>query len=206
MQRALFRSFYTENVEAIAKDIVEAMNDLSYQPNIDGLYEEYLNQKTMLKMLLKKDQSGDGTSADASLLDGHKIAACITCSIVKVRLITSSNLEDKEPDRTYSLEKANRANEQLALLSGLSCLVAFMLDDTQNLNIPNSKCGEVSLRFPETYYPKRSDYLSSLTRALYYTNTHSCINPLLMANIYFLLDRYHRQSIELEKLKLSVKP
>lgn len=203
MQRALFKSFYTENIEVIANDLVEAMVGLSYHPNVEGLYEEYLNQKTMLKMLLKKDQDSNGTSADASLLDGHKIAACMTCAIVKVRLITCDNLEDKEQDRAYSLEKASRSNEQLALLSGLSCVVAFMLDDKQNLIPSFSNSRKINLYLPDTYYPERSDYLSSLTRALYYTNTYSCINPLLMANIYFLLDRYHRQSVELKELRDS---
>ena len=201
MQKVLFEKFYTKNIDVIANDLTSANPEYFYRANLEGVYEEYLNQKTMLKMLLKNDQTSTSTSADAALLDGHKIAACITCAIIKVRLITYKKEEDDEKKRAYSLEKANRLNEQLALLSGLGCLIAFMLDNEENLNLEPLNNGKLELQLPGTYYPERSDYLSSLVRALYYTNTFSSINVLLLANIYFLLDKYHRKSVELEGLK-----
>lgn len=204
MQKALFEQFYVKSIDTIAQELVSSNPEFSYHSNQNGIYEEYLNQRTMLKMLLKNDQ-GSNTSADAALLDGHKVAACITCAIIKVRLITSNDLEDNEDRQRYSLEKASRMNEQLALLSGLSCMIAFMLDDKKNLSITPLKSGEkLNLCLPETFYPKRSDYLSSLVRALYYTNTFSSINVLLLANIYFMIETYHRKSVEMELLKIEM--
>lgn len=202
MQKDLFELFYTRNIDVIASDLIKANPGFTYHPNQTGVYEEYLNQKTMIKMLLKNDQSSSNTFADAALLDGHKIAACITCAIIKVRLITYDNVDDGE-NCEYSLEKASRMNEQLALLSGLSCLIAFMLDNVEDLNLLPLNNDKLDLHLPDTYYPERSDYLSSLVRALYYTNTFSSINVLLLANIYFLLDKYHRKSVKLERLMMK---
>ena len=196
MRRDLFESFYTDGISRLAKEIVEKHPELAYNENLNGVYEEYLNQKTLLKVLLKKTPE----SKNSSLLDGHKISACIACAIIKVRLITCSKIEDDSDKVPYLLEKSLRMNEQLALFSGINCLIGFMANDPKNLYY-DGKLDHIELTEPETFYPERSDYWSSLIRALYYTNICSGVNPLLLANIYFLLDRFHRLSVELEGLK-----
>lgn len=197
MLRKLFETFYEKGISPIAKEIVEKNPGLTYRENIDGVYEEYLNQKTLLRTLLKKSPENE---ADA-LLDGHKVAACVTCAIIKVRLITCNKIEDDEIDSAYSLEKALRMNEQLAMFSGLNCLMRFMMENDDNLYLDDSEKRIVDLTQPTTFYPERSEYWSSLIRALYYTNVCTAVNPLLLANIYFLLDAFHRKSVELAKLK-----
>ena len=57
MQKDLFELFYTRNIDVIASDLIKANPGFTYHPNQTGVYEEYLNQKTMIKMLLKNDQS-----------------------------------------------------------------------------------------------------------------------------------------------------
>lgn len=199
MLRQLFESFYEGNIEKIATQVVSANNGFSYFRNLDGVYEEYLNQKTMLRYLIKSnvDTKEENNSV---LLDGHKVAACISCAIIKVRLIVNNHIEDSD-DNAYSLDKSYRLNEQVALLSGLSCLLEYMADDEEFLYSEESDKSKTKLIFPKTKYEERSKYLDSLVRALYYSNTLSNINPLLLAHIYFMIEQYHRKCVELNELK-----
>jgi hypothetical protein len=171
-----------------------------YKPNPDGVYEEYLNQISLFRTLLKHRDSS--VQDNKELLDGHKVAACITAAITKVRIITSGAIEDKHGGLS-NLDSSNRMNEQAAVMSGLSCLYEYMLADETNLISPES--GTFRAVFPQTTYksdPKR-EYLESLIRALYYTNVTSSVNPLLLAHVFFFIEVYHRQSVELMKLKLA---
>lgn len=199
MLRSLFTSFYCGNVEPIAHRLVETNSDFMYVPNMDGVYEEYLNQKTLLRAIIK---SGD--NQDSILLDGHKVSACITCAVIKVRLIINKSIDDNMNNNPYTLDKAFRMNEQLALLSGLSCLFEYMAENKQNLYSDDNNTSSTSLILPKTGYETRSTYLDSLVRGLYYSNVFSNINPLLLSNIFFLIESYHRQSIELNKLRQQI--
>lgn len=201
MIRTLFESFYNGNVDVIAKQIIKSNSDFSYNRNLDGVYEEYLNQKTFLRTLIKNSDINDTENSTHILLDGHKVSACITCAIIKVRLITNNHIEDDFDNNKYVLDKTFRLNEQVALLSGLSCLLEYMADNKKNLYIDESDNTKTRLIFPETSYEERSSYLDSLIRALHYSNVFSTVNPLLLSNIFFLIEKYHRQSIELARLK-----
>lgn len=211
MERSLFESFYRGNIEVIAKKIVSDNLDakkqpkFSYHSNLDGVYEEYLNQKTLLRTVIKNSQL-DAEDEDLILLDGHKVSACITCAIIKVRLITSPLICDSEikGGKAYSLERAFRMNEQVALLSGLSCLYEFMAERPEHLYTNPEDHSKVEPIFPDTFYPTRSTYLDSLVRALYYSNTFSNINPLLLAHIFFHIEAFHRRTVEFKEFRRSV--
>lgn len=198
MDRALFQKFYDDNIDYIAKKLAAANRDAGfyYVENKDGIYEEYLNQKTLLKTLIKEDDT-----LDRSLLDGHKIAACLTCSIIKVRLMRNRNINDDiDSAHEYKVCDAPRMNEQLAVLCGLSCVAEFMEMNPENLG-EDGKTAQAKLILPKTFYPDRSEYLDSLIRALYYSNIYATINPLLLSNIYFLIDKNHRNEVELRTLR-----
>lgn len=201
MHRQLFEKFYKESVEKIAKQIVSDNQGFSYRCNLDGVYEEYLNQRTALRYLVKSTSVLNKENGSL-LLDGHKVSSCITCAITKVRLIVNEHIDDTEKSM-YSLNKSNRLNEQLAVLSGLSCLLAYMIEDKECLYV--DEADKIELTFPQTKYPKRSEYLDSLVRGLYYSNLLSNINPLLLSHIYFMIEQYHRKSVELEKMKIEQK-
>lgn len=199
MLRPLFESFYDGNIAPIANQLVKKNPDFRYISNMDGVYEEYLNQKTLLRAIIK---SGD--NQESILLDGHKVSACIACAIIKVRLITNRTINDDISTSAYTLDKAFRMNEQLAILSGLSCMFEYMAENKQNLYSDDNNKSSFNLVLPKTYYEDRSTYLDSLVRGIYYSNLFSNINPLLLSNIFFLIESYHRQGIELEKLRQSV--
>ncbi len=199
MLRYLFENFYEGNIDKIAAQVVKENKEFYYKKNLDGVYEEYLNQKTALRYLIKNNADNDQCD-DFVLLDGHKVSACITCAIVKVRLIVSSNIEDGN-DNFYSLDKSYRMNEQVALLSGLSCLLEYMADNKKNLFSDEIDKTKTKLILPRTNYEERSKYLDSLVRALYYSNLVSNVNPLLLSHIFYMIEQYHRKSVELNNLK-----
>lgn len=187
MIRDLFESFYVGNVDVIAKRVIKDNTEFSYNRNLVGVYEEYLNQKTLLRTLIKNSDINAIEDKKHILLDGHKVSACITCAVIKVRLITNSHIEDDINGDRYVLDKSFRLNEQVALLSGLSCLLEFMADDKDNLYVNENDTSRTQLFFPETSYEDRSSYFDSLIRALHYSNIFSNINPLLLSHIFFLL-------------------
>lgn len=199
MLRDLFESFYEGNIDKIATQIVANNDGFSYIKNLDGVYEEYLNQKTALRYLIKSS-TDNSARKDSDLLDGHKVSACITCAIIKVRLIVNSHIEDND-NNAHSLDKSFRLNEQVGLLSGLSCLLEYMADNEENLYTDEANNTKTKIIFPITNYEDRSKYLDSLTRALYYSNLISNINPLLLSHIFFMVEQFHRKSIELDKVK-----
>ena len=208
MNRKLFESFYKGNIEVIANALVKEHPEFSYIENPGGVYEEYLNQKTLLKLLIKGTtesitESIDEDTRNAVLLDGHKVSACICCAIIKTRLISSNTINDDYTGTEYSLKNASRINEQLAALSGISCLLEYMCENQENLFENPEDHSKVNLIFPETYYIKQdnSEYRDSLVRALFYSNLYSDINPLLLSHIFFFIELNHRTQVELRMVK-----
>jgi hypothetical protein len=162
----------------------EENTEFAFIDNPNGLFEEYLNQKALTKTILEKNH-GNSENGE-NLLDRHKIAACVTVAIMKMRLLYLKYIDDKNND--YTLSKAKKVNEQLAFLSGLHVVFAFMaMEDSKTIDLS-------SFRFPGSHNPDKSTYFDSTIRALYYTNTVSGFQTLLLSNIFFLLEEYHKLS------------
>jgi len=211
MDRAVFQRFYDATVIPLRDRMCEGKQKEGIKPidNFEGVYEEYLNQKTLLKLLLKKEK-GENEKVDNEnkKLDRHKVSACITAAIIKTRLISDTSIND-ESDDEYLLRDSNRMNEQLAFYSGISNLIAFMADENDD-DAQELKNGV--FYFPGTYHSTVrkdrngqdrgiQDYKDSIIRGLYYSNTISGIQTLMLSNIFFLLEAYHKQACELKKLK-----
>jgi len=182
MDREHFRQIYDGTICQIVNGIRKESGRVDFKDNFDGLFEEYLNQKALLKLLLEKDAGNNKT--EENLLDRHKVAACITVAIMKMRLLHFNDMDDHNND--YSLTTANRINEQLAFLSGLHIILLFMADDLQ------IKGKLKNFEFPKTNHESESTYLDSIIRTLYYSNTLSGFHTLLIANIFFLLEEYYK--------------
>jgi len=209
MERAVFQRFYNATVIPLRDKMCEGKEKEGIKPidNFEGVYEEYLNQKTLLKILLKKENEEEANNDDRRL-DRHKISACITAAVIKTRLISDTNINDKD-DAEYLLRDSNRMNEQLAFYCGMSNLIAFMADESDD-DIQELKEGV--FHFPKTNHSTVridrngqdrgiQDYKDSIIRGLYYSNTISGVQTLMLSNIYFLLEVYHKQACELNKLK-----
>ena len=193
MNRALFESFYHGTIEVIAKKTCEKDPEFQYTANLNGVFEEYLNQIALFRAILKNSASLE--QDDRPLLDCHKVAACMTIALVNIRLITCDKIND-ECNQRYILENSNRMNEQVAVFCGVSCLLQYMLDRPKNMMLIGSEIPK--MQWPETDNNGHPPYISSLVRALYYTNILSNINPLLLAHIFFLLEKHHRLNIAIQ--------
>ena len=197
MERKEFKDFFDNTVSILATRICDKNSGVNFTKNIDGLFEEYLNQRTSLKLLIKNMDD----PPEKKRLDRHKIAACITVAIMKTRLLYQDNIDDV--NNSYSLAKASRMNEQLAFLCGLNLLISYMLEDPEI----DSKIKDTldDFKFPKTRYEKKKEnddnneykyvkYTDSIIRGLYYSNISSGFSILLLSNIFFLLEEYHKLS------------
>lgn len=117
MTKIDFLDFYNQVVKKLGLQLENDYKQFHFCDNPHSLYEEYLNQKTMLRTLYEKKNGEDKT-----LLDRHKVCACMTVAIIKVRLVS----ENIEIDNGYSLSSANRINEQLAFMSSWELFLGFI--------------------------------------------------------------------------------
>jgi len=223
MERALFEEIYTGSVEVIAKKLCEEhkAEGFRYVKNFEGVYEAYLNQWHYLRWLLKgKTGKIEDLTQEASktLLDGHKTAACITTALAKMRLVVNDRLDDEMYSYSiHSKKDSKRLNEQVAVLCGISYLIGDMLNKPGNLKVNDELPFEMI--WPKTDHDVASEgteredageakgsnhYLDSLVRGVYYSGVSAHTDPILLANIYFLIEQYHRKSVELEREKLGL--
>jgi len=181
MKREVFVNFYKGVVVPIAENISKDNNKFGFTSNPDGVYEEYLNQMALIKLLVKNTSDTTGEI----LLDRHKVAACFTTAIMKTQLLHPNNIDDVK--NNYSLLEASRINAQLAFLSGLNIVICYMMEDE-----PSLKTTLEDFKLPEPRY--NSTYLDSIIRTLYFSNVAAGFSNLLISNIFFLLEEYHKLS------------
>jgi len=177
MTRDEFKQFYDKGICGIADILCQQNKEFSFCDNINGLFEEYLNQESLTKFVCEK-------SIEKDQLDKHKIAACITVSIMKTRLLYSNNLNNNKDD--FSLKVSMRMNEQLAFYGGLLYIIASMKKD---IDIRKTL---KEFKFPNTNYSDKADYIDSIIRTLYFANLLSGFHIGLLANVFFLLEEYHK--------------
>lgn len=184
MNKADFLDFYNKVVKKLGMRLEHEFQQFHFNDNPHSLYEEYLNQKSILRILYDKK---DGE--EKSLLDRHKVCACMTSAIIKVRLL-SGNIET---DDGFVLSSAFRINEQLAFMSSWELFLGFIRlhreEDDKNYILP------------DTYH--NDSFLDTFTRTLFFANQLNALSTPLIANIFFLLEKYFE--VEEQKNKLQVK-
>jgi hypothetical protein len=188
MTQAEFDTFYQKSIVRNAKKICDLYKKagivLGFQ-EIDSrsLHDAYINQRNGLKNLVGSNKG------DAHRLDRHKVAACMTCAIIAANLLYA---EDNPEMHESSIHSAGRYNEQLGFLCGLEVLVMYLLADGAFKNIE-----EIREKF-QIIYPTAingDSYLDSTVRGLFYSKISYGNNPILLANIYFLLEQYSYKCI-----------
>ena len=111
----------------------------------------------------------------------------MTAAIIKVRLLSG----DIKSDDGFSLSAASRVNEQLAFMSAWELFLGF-------LRLHNEKDQEYEL--PITYH--NDSFLDTITRSLFFANQLNGLSTPLIANIFYLLEKYCE--IENKKNKLEM--
>ena len=117
MYKTDFLEFYNNVVKELGVRFETEYKQFHFCDNPNSLYEEYLNQKTILRVLYEKN---DGE--EKALLDRHKVCACMLTAIIKVRLVSG----DIESDDSFTLSMASRINEQLAFMSAWELFLGFL--------------------------------------------------------------------------------
>lgn len=185
MNKEVFLDFYSIVIKRLGTRLESEYPQFSFNDNPHALYEEYLNQKAMLRILYEKK---DGENK--SLLDRHKVCACMTVAIIKVRLV-SGNIET---DDSFSLSSASRINEQLAFMSAWELFLGFVrLHKEEN---------KKNYKLPDTYH--NDSFLDTITRSLFFANQLNSLSTPLIANIFFLLEKYFEIEEENSILELKL--
>lgn len=180
MNKIDFLDFYGNVVKKLGLRLEDEYKQFHFCDNPHSLYEEYLNQKTMLRTLYEKK---DGEN----LLDRHKVCACMTVAIIKVRLV-SGNIET---DNSYSLSSATRINEQLAFMSAWELFLGFIRLHKEE--------EDRNYKLPDTYH--NDSFLDTITRSLFFANQLNSLSTPLIANIFFLLEKYLQEKEKNDILK-----
>lgn len=183
-----FMKFYDSVVKELGMQFEREYEQFHFCDNPNSLYEEYLNQKTMLRILYEKK---DGVNK--TLLDRHKVCACMTVAIVKVRLL-SGNIKN---DSSFALSSASWINEQLAFMSAWELFLGFV-------KLHRKETNKVSdYKLPDTYH--NESFLDTVTRSLFFANQLNSLSTPLIANIFFLLEKYFEAEEKNNILKDSKK-
>lgn len=171
MTKLEFLEFYNQVVKTLGERFEKEYPKFAFSDNSSSLYEEYLNQKTMLRVLYGKENRPDKT-----LLDRHKVCACMTVAIIKVRLLSS----DLDADDGFELTNSSRINEQLAFMSAWELFKGFIMLHGEKKTI--------NYELPSTFHNK--SFLDTITRSLFFANQLNSLSTPLLANIFYLLEMY----------------
>ena len=153
--------------------------------NPDSSYEEYLNQKNMLRVLYQKKNGESKT-----LLDRHKVCACMAVVIIKVRLING----DIQTDDDFSLSAASRINGQLAFMITWELFLGFIRLHKEE--------ADKNYRLPDIYH--NNSFLDTITRSLFMANQLNALSTPLIANVFFLLEKYFEVEEQNNILKAQI--
>ncbi len=178
MNKVDFLDFYDKVVKKLGLRLENEYKQFYFCDNPHSLYEEYLNQKTILRILYDKKDGEEKT-----LLDRHKVCACMTAAIIKVRLLSGKI----ETDNSFILSSASRINEQLAFMSAWELFLGFVRLHREEK--------ESNYKLPDTYH--NDSFLDTFTRSLFFANQLNSLSTPLIANIFFLLEKY----LEMEEQK-----
>lgn len=179
MTKQEFTDYYNKVIKNYGEQFAKDYPQFNFCENPDSVYEEYLNQKTLMKLLYSK--TGD------ALLDRHKVCACMTAAIIKVRLLNCN----MESDDGYALSNASRVNEQLAFMSSWELFKGFIALHVEK----NDK----KYKLPDTFH--NNSFLDTITRSLFFANQLNSLSTPLIANIFYLLEKYCDSENERKELK-----
>lgn len=203
-----YNKYYDKVIEPLMKNLVERNNNsdkkrfvIAMRDSKESIYEEYQNQKTIFRLICDKPVP---KSKDDTHLHRHKVCACLTVAIIKSHPLYA--VEGFPDDKEFVLSKSPSVNEQLAFSAGLSLLRTYILaDDTEG---ERKKYFEGKDFFiPESFKPYDNSQPSGILMvwSLYEANVLNNLSTPLLADIYFLLERYHELYSKFNEKKSSEK-
>ena len=138
---------------------------------------------------------------DIFKIDGHKVAACYICAILKANPIKIKNKESDE-------ENFFTVIEQFAITVGLSILRCFIVcdQDKNDLMKPDEILKKDKEIFDDGFvFPKtgietnHGEYRNNFAVELYFTRKENNYNILSLSHSLYLLEMYNRQHWEIQQ-------
>lgn len=180
-------TFLNSSVEWISVDMENAKN---------AVWEEYKTFNSYCKETYM--------DKEVKRLDRHKVAACYIFAIISASPL---KIDKQEMKRAKEQHKIILANEQLAIVTGLSILRCFLyskLDRENNLKMKeclhkDRKIFKNGFQFPYGNEVSHGDYRTNFAIELYFTKKEKMYNILSLSHSLYLLEMYNRNHWEIQK-------
>ncbi|MBD5554753.1 MAG: hypothetical protein HDQ95_05225 [Roseburia sp.] len=157
--------------EESSQDMQSNDSRIQFHPERETIFSDEFEKsyKYILNQFMIKDYEKEGT------LDHHKIAALIVICGIKSKFVSMNPV----PEDTVFL-----GNESIALSVALSFMQSILNDKLQ--------AARVNKRIEKYAFPKawicRTQYYDIMVRNLYYAQEHWELNPLELAEKFFLIE------------------
>ena len=152
--------------------------------NFSKVYEEYNKFRKEIR-----DLYFDVGTNDENLIDGHKICACITGSLINVHLVSFFKNEKNVPMQVIC------SNYAIAFLSGIYVQYLFLLSDYMRDNDMknfNKLKEQATFYFPETN-PGHDSYVCGRIKTLALNDIYgNDFDVLTYADMLFWIEKYNK--------------
>ena len=174
-------------------ELIRNQYSLSYSNNFDkkkeAIFKEYdIQRKSVRKKFFDVGEGGK------KLIDIHKVSACFTAAVLKVRVFDYKELTPMDMSVFYS-------NYTLAFLSGIHILYLCMLADYEKSNqkeLATLLKRQATFIFPETN-KGHDEYLQGRVKTLALDDMYAIdFDILTYADMLYWIEKYNKD--ELQKL------
>lgn len=174
-------------------ELIRNQYSLSYSNNFDkkkeAIFKEYdIQRKSVRKKFFDVGEDGK------KLIDIHKVSACFTAAVLKVRVFDYKELTPMDMSVFYS-------NYTLAFLSGIHILYLCMLADYEKSNqkeLATLLKRQATFIFPETN-KGHDEYLQGRVKTLALNDMYAIdFDILTYADMLYWIEKYNKD--ELQKL------
>lgn len=161
---------------------------LSFSTNsCSALYESYSKFCRFIKENYMKTDSIEP-------IDRHKVAACISVSIIQVRPLSLTDAFAENPN-------IHLANEMLGVMCGFNVMESFikeankegLTDQKDALAVANG------FRFPKSTRNNKNTYFEDLCISLYHSSRTCSIDLLLLADVFYLIEESNKLAYTLSE-------
>lgn len=199
MREQTFNYLWEQGIVRAAQDVVgEISLDLQtiYEVKLDiseemqkKVYSQYEKLKTQVR-----DKYFNTGANDENKIDGHKICACITGALLKVRLVSFESKDDMPVAVMYS-------NYAIAFLASIYVMYLFLLSDYERDNKTeayNKLTEKATFDFPQTN-PGHDSYVQGRIKTLAVNDICGVdFDVLTYADMLFWIEKYNKDLISME--------
>lgn len=181
MDDVKFREIAASVIMPYGDRLISRYSELIWRPN----WQDYLQSTYDAARLCIHAEMRKFPDILDHRIDRHKIAAAFTKAIME-----TSPLLIKEGTSRPS-DGARLANETLAFLTSVRIVRQILIKRFKDVPGWSEKIADATIRFPPA---TDGDYPEHAYKA-FFSATHSSLNFFILANLYFLIESYHLQSL-----------